>query len=53
MDQVWLVAALWSLVGLAATLIAIWIGGGVRDEIRRMKTVRLDDAVRPTKVPLA
>jgi len=36
MDQLWFVGALWSLVGLAAIAIATWVGGGLRDEIRKL-----------------
>jgi len=38
MDQVWMIAALWSLVGLAAMVIARWVGGSLRDEIVRVRT---------------
>lgn len=37
MDQLWFVGALWSLVGLAAIAIATWVGGGLRDEILKLK----------------
>jgi hypothetical protein len=37
MDQLWFVGALWSLVGLAAIVIATWVGGGLRDEILKLK----------------
>ena len=32
MDQVWWVALLWALVGLAGVIIATWLGGSLRDE---------------------
>lgn len=37
MDQLWFIGALWSLVGLAAIAIATWVGGGLRDEILKVK----------------
>ena len=33
MNEVWLIAALWALVGVAAILIATWVGRGFRDEV--------------------
>ena len=32
MDLFWYVATLWILVGLAATLLAVWLGTSLRDE---------------------
>ncbi len=37
MNEVWWVATLWSLMGLAAILIAMWVGGSLRDEISRVR----------------
>ena len=33
MDQLWFVATLWVLVGLVATVLAVWVGGSLRDEV--------------------
>ncbi|HLK46893.1 MAG TPA: hypothetical protein VKT49_02095 [Bryobacteraceae bacterium] len=35
MDQFWFVATLWVLVGLVAAVLAIWVGGSLRDEVLR------------------
>ncbi len=50
MGDVWFVAALWALVGLAGVLIATWVGHSFREEV--VKPRRKADARKPPVLEL-